>query len=211
MFLVLMVCPLKVYGQDYGAIYKYVSEVPQKYENNMMSLVKYLVRPCKTDLQKAMVIFAWISLNVEYDDNKRELIQRKNRGYSWEKGKSKNWRVNNTWNTKTGVCEDIAQLYKELLSYANIRSEYVLGYAGRGLNKRNYKDQGHAWNVVYADGKRILVDPTWGNQGDSINYAWFDVDPETMIKTHYPKEQKWQLLSSPYSLSRFLSQNENER
>ena len=226
--LVLMFCPFNAFGQNFEAIRQYVSDVPKQYDNNPRALAQYLAKPCSTDLQKAMVIFAWISLNVEYDYYK----------YTKLMGNDRIPKIGNVWNTRVGVCLDIAELYQELLSYVNVRSDVVLGYAGDGMNRGNYKDNGHAWNVVYTDGKSILVDSTWGIEGAigrnyknnmdyklqsfnrkndktareqklkrNIGYSWFDVAPDKMIRTHYPRDSKNQLLPAPYNLNKFLSQN----
>lgn len=227
-FLILMLCPSMVFGQNYDNIREYVINTPEKYDNNPRSLAKYLTMHAKEDWQKAMMVFAWISLNIEYDSYKANKMT----------GNDKIPKIGNIWKTRVGVCLDIAELYEELLGYANVRSEVVLGYAGDGMTRRTYKDHGHAWNVVYADGKKILVDPTWGIEGTvgggylndldykmqssrrkkdndikakkmtrRIDYAWFNIKPEVMIRTHYPRDDKWQLMASPYSLNKFLSQN----
>ena len=92
-----------------------------------------------------------------------------------------------------------------------------------------------AWNAVYINSKWILVDTYWMIKGErkayrsvssvrqmekvlaqsekqklkrtngSIDKKYFNAKPKEMIKTHFPYDEKWQLLSHPISLSNFVN------
>ena len=49
---------------------------------------------------------------------------------------------------KVAVCGGYSNLYKAMLNAAGIPAIYVIGWAG---------GQGHAWNLVYADGKLVFI------------------------------------------------------
>ncbi len=91
-----------------------------------------------------------------------------------------------------------------------------------------------AWNVVQVNGKWILVDTYWMIKGEksayksvssvrqmekilkqnqskklkrkntAIDKRFFNIKPKEMIKTHFPYDEKWQLLPHPISLNEFV-------
>ncbi len=91
-----------------------------------------------------------------------------------------------------------------------------------------------AWNAVYINSKWILVDTYWMIKGEKAAYKsvssvrqmekalaqsekqklkrknsaidkkYFNTKPKEMIKTHFPYDEKWQLLSHPVSLNNFV-------
>ncbi len=90
------------------------------------------------------------------------------------------------------------------------------------------------WNALEIKGKWILVDTYWMIRSEksayknissakkmakklaqnekrplrpvnnSVDKSFFDAKPKDFIKTHFPFEEKWQLIKPPVSLSRFL-------
>lgn len=90
-----------------------------------------------------------------------------------------------------------------------------------------------AWNGVKVNGKWILVDTYWMIKGEkvahksvssvrqmervlaqkqkqklkrknSVDTRFFNIKPKEMIKTHFPYDEKWQLLPHPISLNEFV-------
>ena len=50
----------------------------------------------------------------------------------------------------------------------------------------------------------MLVDTTWANSNDpNQSEYYFDINPEWLILTHYPEQDKWQLLENPLTLEEF--------
>ena len=68
----------------------------------------------------------------------------------------------------------------------------------------------HKYNVINLDGKWYPIDSTWGaghSNGDEYIREfcefYFLADPELLIKTHFPSDEKWQLTKKIYKLSEF--------
>lgn len=63
------------------------------------------------------------------------------------------------FNAGKGVCSHYAQLYNDLLRTAGIPSIIV---SGMSYDIEHKKFESHAWNLVYANGEWLSIDPTWG-------------------------------------------------
>ncbi|HSQ98140.1 MAG TPA: transglutaminase-like domain-containing protein [Rickettsiales bacterium] len=61
--------------------------------------------------------------------------------------------------TGNGVCAHYSQLYNDLLRTAGIPSVMVLGMS---YDPENKKFESHSWNLVYANGNWVSIDPTLG-------------------------------------------------
>lgn len=109
-----------------------------------------------------------------------------------------------------------AKIYDILCSYAGLHSTVVTGYAKGVDYKPGMSFKGstafHSWNAVRIHGHYRLIDCHWasrrivGKKGqENIRYElddyYFLVDPRQLIYTHYPEEERWQMLKKPYSLS----------
>jgi len=98
-------------------------------------------------------------------------------------------------------------------SYAGLHSKIISGYA-KGADYRPGQSftpgtNQHSWNAVYIYGTWCLVDCHWaarriiGKQTthEEFHYQldeyFFLPDPHQLIYTHFPEEEKWQLLDDP--------------
>ena len=137
---------------NYNEIDEYARNTPEF--RNQSALVEYLIKPYKKDaLAKTRVIFAWIAFHVQYDFFKYNT-------------KTKLSQTGNTYQTRLGVCSDFAKLFVEMAQKANLKAEYISGYAGYDLIPEEIDDARHAWNAVKINNKWHLLDITWALGGD---------------------------------------------
>jgi uncharacterized protein (TIGR02594 family) len=98
---------------------------------------------------------------------------------------------------RVAVCAGYAACFTRLLNYAGMEARSVYGNARLGAGDIGYLGEPHAWNVVKLGEREQLYDLTWGE-------PWFDVAPEIMIHSHFPRDSKDQLLQQPISKEQFL-------
>ena len=178
------------------------------------SLAYRLTHTYTSDLQKVRAIFRWIADNIAYNVVVYPRTPR-NRGFkqaieepydSVVESKSLNERVAySVLRKKTALCNGYARLFKTLCDYAGIPSEIITGYARTNMGSSKFRSN-HTWNAVFVDGTWHLLDVTWASgflsyRGDAFirefNEYYFLTPPEQMIRSHYPEDQRWTLLSNP--------------
>jgi transglutaminase/protease-like cytokinesis protein 3 len=148
----------------------------------------------RSEREKMMAIIQLIHKSLEYDypgaksdnyanpqNNAKQILAGKNR---------------------IAVCAGYAHVFEELCAYANISCRYVLGYAKNNFNKIENKGRYHAWNIATIDGKEELYDITWADGEDD---QWLNVNPKLMIYSHFPDNEKDQLLLEPIKYEDFVS------
>nr|WP_315024421.1 transglutaminase domain-containing protein [uncultured Aminipila sp.] len=135
-----------------------------KSNSEIDNMAKEIVGTEKNDNIKAYRLYQWISQNIQYDDNKAEVIVKTPS------------HVNSgsivTFTEKEGVCFDYSCLYVSMCRSVGLKVRFVTGL---GYNGIEWGD--HAWNQVYdSDEQRwINVDTTFGNSGsdyfDNADFA----------------------------------------
>ncbi|XP_074860280.1 kyphoscoliosis peptidase [Carettochelys insculpta] len=187
--------------QQFEKLDAYASELSVK--NGVEELVKTLLQPARTDLEKVRAIWMWICHHIEYDvagfHNKdqrfcepKDVLQR---------GKS--------------VCAGYAALFQQMCSIAGVQCMKLLGPCkGYGYRPGQplTEDNEHAWNAVYLDGRWHLLDSTWGSGiiDDSCskftfqyNEFYFLTHPALFINNHFPDNSNWQLLKPALTLKEY--------
>ena len=138
----------------------FVSNIPQKYEKNIQSLVSYLTHPMQNDYDKAQAFAYWIASHIVYDQ------------YLYNNGQTTKLRKQYSGQTpkellqsKVGICADFANLFNTMCSYAGIKSGYVDGYTfdkNENIhNRKNRLNNAHRWNYFIYKNSKIYVDTTW--------------------------------------------------
>ncbi|XP_060600287.1 kyphoscoliosis peptidase-like isoform X2 [Ruditapes philippinarum] len=198
---------------DYQLIDQHARKAPSRLKNSAEELVAYLSSDSKDPRMLARGFFVWSSENIKYDVD----------GYFGRAESAPN-DAESVMKNGRSVCEGYASVFELLCSKAGIPVKKLSGFAkGYGyspskqltLNTRT----DHAWNAVQLEGKRYLVDSTWGSghlDSKTNDYKkefddfYFLTEPKQFVSAHFPymdnnleESQKWQLLSKPISLEEF--------
>ncbi|MBB3108443.1 hypothetical protein FHS18_000471 [Paenibacillus phyllosphaerae] len=121
-----------------------------------------------SDEEKAKALYDWLGTRIAYDWDKA-------RNYE-EHGIWKEQSPAETFQTKTGVCIDIARLYAVMARTVGLEVKVVTGQGADGRGGFGP----HAWNEVRLndqEGGWIPLDATWASSGN-----WFN--PEDFEETH---------------------------
>ena len=179
-----------------------VSSLPTRTNTNLQSLKDSMKAKTGnlTDKEKSFVVFLWECQNIDYD---LESYLAHIDVDCTPEGVFKNGKT---------VCSGYARLYKEIAVYLQLKVECVNCYAkGYGYQPgQKFNTTNHEYNVIFLDNKWIGLDATWGAghaEGKKYikeyNEFYFLVDPELLIKTHFPADPNWILTKKKYSLEDF--------
>jgi hypothetical protein len=187
----------------YADIDKHALAATDQDEASLENLAKYLVRPCRSDRDKARVIYRWITDRIAYDADAFLNSKIDPQGNTPE----------SVLKERKAVCQGFSALYMDLSGRMKLETERVeghakgLGYvAGNPLGER----ERHAWVAVKIKDRWQLVDPTWGAghvDGKKFvkrfNDYYYLPPPDQLLFTHFPNDPKWQLVKNPLSADEF--------
>ena len=176
-------------------INKSLQDLPRKKEANFLQMVNKMVSAKKeyslNETESAFLVFKWICQNINLE---QAILDDPINAYNSGKGSSK----------------ALSSLFNYFCSYLKVSSNSISGY----LKYNNFyynelqKKINHTWNYVEIKGKYYLLDVSMASKlriysDDDILYFYFGTDPEILIRSHFPNENKWQLLSEPYPFEKF--------
>lgn len=131
-----------------------------KSSDELDKLVDYLIRPYKTDEEKAYVLLDWIVNFVDYDAYRYEKMVQDST--SRRDLSDRVPEQGDILKTRLGVCSDISSLYVQMLHLADMKAEKINGcLTTRKWQKGDPCDRPHAWVAVWIDKQWELVDPTF--------------------------------------------------
>lgn len=128
---------------------------------------KSLTNNLKSDEEKINAIYNYVVSNVSYDTNKLSKIST-----SYVPS------IENTYDTKKGICYDYSSLFAAMLRSINIPTKLIKGYA---QNTNGY----HAWNEVYINGKWVTIDTTYDSELKHHNYKVNMIKNSSLYKESY--------------------------
>ncbi len=160
-------------------------DAPKKID--LADLVYEITKNLKSSREKVNQIVDFIRSSISYDYKHIE--------------KSKDTKEILAGKHRLGVCDDYANITKELLNYCSISCDKILGSAKTDLTSVLFEYSiNHAWNTINIDNKICLYDVCWM---DAIGDEWADVDPKFFILSHFPQNNKDQILEKPISKYEF--------
>ncbi|XP_009991830.1 PREDICTED: kyphoscoliosis peptidase [Chaetura pelagica] len=173
------------------------------FKSSVEELVRALLKPARTDLEKVRAIWMWICHHIEYDivgyHDKSQLPSKPMEVLLAGKG----------------ICEGYAGLLEQMCSIAGIQCMKISGYSkgyGYKMGQTFTGDSDHAWNAVYLDGRWHLLDSTWGSGAVDDDFTkftfrynefYFLTHPALFINNHFPDNSNWQLLKPTLTLKEF--------
>ena len=179
-------------GQDYN---NYASagralHIPESETYSTSSIANYLQSNFKTDKEKLLAAYVWVTANIRYD---------KDSMYNINWGPDPQTKISSALRRRKGVCENFAAIFCDISSKCGIPSFVVTGYT---MQSGSVKRTGHTWCAVYPDNEWLLCDPTWdAGPGNRTNF--FLISPSEFIGSHMPFDPLWQLLPYPVSHREF--------
>lgn len=152
---------------------------------------RQITQGCRTKLEQAEAIYRWLCRNIAYDTD-----------YAIHTADS-------CWVARMGVCQAYSELFYRLGEPLGLESILVSGLSKDSDGR--VSPEGHAWILAHVDNGWVLIDPTWGagsvNGGNFVrsdnDMSWFWVDPSWMIFTHFPTDERYQLLDPPVDRAAF--------
>jgi transglutaminase/protease-like cytokinesis protein 3 len=197
-------------SQDYQEIDERAKSI--KYTKDYKSAAKELASNYDSQELIARAIFTWIVYNIEYDHRQENNVQpgKKVQVEFTSKEEYENYfkdriasKIETTLKRRKGICQDFSWLYQVMLAEVGIECEFVSGH-GRtdpGELGRIPKIPSHAWNAAKIDGEWALFDLTWStSMFETEENGFFMFSAKEFLKTHFPSEEKWQLLEEPMSI-----------
>jgi transglutaminase/protease-like cytokinesis protein 3 len=154
-----------------------------------------------SEKEKSYVVFKWECENIEYDAE------------SYFLGQDVDCTPEGVFRNGKTFCSGFSRFFQNVASHLGLNVLCVKGYAkGVGYQPGNKMEEtNHEYNVVNIGGNWFVIDCTWGAghiEGKSyvkeFNEFFFLADPELIIKTHFPSEEKWQLTKKIYTMDDFL-------
>lgn len=169
------------------------------YESMLSAMKKIKESNSLGEAETAWFIFRWMTENIAYDC------------YGVNHG-GVDSTATGTYTKGKSVCAGFSALFSALAKGLGLEAVYLVGYERSAVTPGSTpSSSNHAWNVVKIDGKYRFVDVTFGAglcSGDNFSKAYvpffFNPDPKQFIKSHFPEEEKWQLLDKTVSFSEWL-------
>ncbi|XP_015830392.3 kyphoscoliosis peptidase [Nothobranchius furzeri] len=171
---------------------------------DVKTIVQSITEGARTELERLRSIWVWLCHNIEYDVS----------GYLGHSEKLSS--PEEVIAAGRGVCCSYSNLCTQMCREMDIECQEVPGYSKgvgyrQGQSLREVKSD-HLWNAVLLEGQWFLLDACWGaGQVDLDNKSfvkrfddfYFLTDPEEFIDSHFPDEERWQLLDMPIPLEEF--------
>ncbi|XP_074516948.1 kyphoscoliosis peptidase [Sebastes fasciatus] len=182
------------------------AELKEKCVYDVKTIAQGITQGARNELERLRAIWVWLCHNIEYDVS----------GYLGRSQKLSS--PEEVIAAGRGVCCGYACLCTEMCREVGIECQEVPGHSKgigylQGQSLQNVKSD-HLWNSVLLGGQWFLLDACWGAGRVDMEHEsfvkrfddfYFLTDPEEFIDSHFPDEEKWQLLDTPIPLEEFES------
>ncbi|XP_071354369.1 kyphoscoliosis peptidase [Trachinotus anak] len=180
------------------------AELKEKCVYDVKTIVQSITQGARNELERLRAIWVWLCHNIEYDVS----------GYLGRSEKLSS--PEEVIAAGRGVCCGYSNLCTEMCREVGIECQEVPGHSKGigyrwGQSLKNVKSD-HLWNAVLLAGQWFLLDACWGAGRVDMEHEsfvkrfddfYFLTDPEEFIDSHFPDEERWQLLDRPIPLEEF--------
>lgn len=161
-------------------------------DSGVISLARSITEGCDGNYSKILAIHDWICRNIYYDTDSVGSSGLNDAAYV----------ATDVIGGRKAVCLGYSNLFAAMCRALSIPCNVVTGYA-IGLDgydstwsesNINTTEPNHAWNEVYLDDRRIIVDTTWdtqnkiengvAEQGRNISHLYFDANIKFFSQNH---------------------------
>jgi hypothetical protein len=184
-------------------IAKRVKPASIRTDAELTSLVRELTDGIEDPFLKVKAVHDWIALTIAYDAASflKNVIPDQSPFAVLARG--------------SAVCDGYAVLFERMCVPLGVEvrkiSGYGRGYGSGALSEENTDRNNHAWNLVKLSGSWYPIDVTWdagcldgGTFKREYSTAYFLLRPEQMIFTHFPSDNRYQLLPAVLSRAEFV-------
>jgi len=173
---------------------------PDSCQASAASLGRYFSAAFKKPALRVRAIYTWTAMKISYD-----ILNTGNVNAATPF----NELVDNTMQSRKGICQGYASVFKALCDACGIPAWVVNGYTRQN---GHINDISHAWVIAVTDSSYFGFDPTWGggymNKGKyakQFSEQFFMVKPGVLIKDHMPFDPLWECLKHPISNTDFIN------
>ena len=194
---------------DFQEVDRYARNAPKNVQS-IDELVSYFSSIEAKPIEKARMIYVWLTDNISYDAKAYNL---KNIGDN---------SPSTVFKTKKAVCAGFANLYTDLGEKLGLEIETISGVAKGYEFEENISDDleesiNHAWNAIRIDEEWRVFDATWGEgygmsnkkgkleSTKKFDETWFNVNPVNALFTHFPEDMNRQYINNPIRFESFLT------
>jgi hypothetical protein len=183
----------------------YAQNAPPRENSTLDAVAEYLNSFSDDILEKYMLLFSWVTMNIQYDTN----------SYFTGKITAESCSAAVVFRNGSGVCSGYSTIFGALCGKLNLNCLSVVGYAkGYQYQKGDkMRDSNHEWSLVELSGEWFFIETTWasGKLGSDkkfifeFNPFYFFCPPQFFIEDHLPENPQFQLLETPLSKSQYES------
>ncbi|MBX3225322.1 MAG: hypothetical protein KF795_32760 [Labilithrix sp.] len=176
-----------------------VVDMPREVEVSVESVGKYIAEREPDPMLRVKALHDWVADRIAYNVP----------AYLANDVPYHDGDPDHVFRSRVGVCAGYARLLADLGKASGDEILYITG----DVRSRASPMEGehHAWNAAKIDGAWYLIDPTWnaGHPKDgafekAYKTEYLFTPPDQFVLSHFPDEEKWQLLERPVSRAEFF-------
>lgn len=181
-----------------SVLFEHVKNVKAVQYASHAQMVQKLVEPAKNDVEKAWLVYRWVTHNFRHDSRLASRV-----------GRPERHSIDDLIRISGGSCEVYAHVASELLKAAGFETQVVQGRAKSGFAPVGLQGVNHVWNLVKVNGQWWVMDATWGAgyvAGGRFHKdpsdLFFLMSPELSTLSHYDPQDTLGVQSSQQLTSR---------